>query len=90
MTATLPDRLTGMRALLCDADDSLFPSEAPAFDASTEVTNRFLAAHGIGRRVTSEELRSGFTGKNFRTTARELAAAAGVEAPDLDDWVAEE
>jgi beta-phosphoglucomutase-like phosphatase (HAD superfamily) len=85
-----PGRLTGLRALLCDADDSLFPSEAPAFDASSEVTNRFLAAHGIDRRVTSEELRSEFTVKNFRTTARDLAAAAGVDAPDLDEWVVEE
>lgn len=90
MTATLPAQLTGLRALLCDADDSLFPSEAPAFDASTEVTNRFLSAHRIDRRVTSDELRRDFTGKNFRTTARELAAAAGVPAPDLDGWVAEE
>jgi beta-phosphoglucomutase-like phosphatase (HAD superfamily) len=90
MTALRPERVAGLRALLCDADDTLVPSEAPAFDASAEVTNRFLEAHGIDRRVTSEELRSGFTGKNFRTTARELAAAAGVDSPDLDEWVAEE
>ncbi|SDE93789.1 haloacid dehalogenase superfamily, subfamily IA, variant 3 with third motif having DD or ED [Blastococcus fimeti] len=90
MTAIQPERLAGLRALLCDADDTLVPSEAPAFEASAEVTNRFLAAHGIDHRVTPEELRSRFTGKNFRTTARELAAASGVEAPDLDDWVDEE
>src|ERR1700722_7715897 len=29
--------------LLCDADDNLFGSERPAFDASREATNRFLA-----------------------------------------------
>ncbi len=79
-----------LAALLCDADDSLFPSEAPAFEASVDVTNRFLAEHGIARRVTADELRTRFTGKNFRTTARELAAASGVPAPDLDSWVAEE
>jgi beta-phosphoglucomutase-like phosphatase (HAD superfamily) len=95
MTTTLPTGLphevtVGLRALLCDADDSLFPSEAPAFDASVDVTNRFLEAHGIAQRVTAEELRTSFTGKNFRTTARELAAAHGADAPDLDDWVAEE
>jgi beta-phosphoglucomutase-like phosphatase (HAD superfamily) len=90
-SAGLPREVTaGLRALLCDADDSLFPSEAPAFDASVDVTNRFLQAHGIDRRVTSEELRTSFTGKNFRTTARELASAHGVGAPDLDDWVEEE
>ena len=82
--------LAGVTALLCDADDSLFPSEAPAFEASVEVTNRFLAAHGIDRRVTARELQTEFTGKNFRTTARELAAAASVGTPDLDRWVAEE
>jgi beta-phosphoglucomutase-like phosphatase (HAD superfamily) len=90
MTATVPEQLVGIRALLLDADDTLVPSEAPAFDASAEVTNRFLAACGIDRRVTGEELRSEFTGKNFRTTALELAAAAGVDAAELDGWVAEE
>ena len=90
MTGTTAQALAGVTALLCDADDSLFPSEAPAFEASVEVTNRFLAAHGIDRRVTAGELQTEFTGKNFRTTARELAAAAGVPAPDLDRWVAEE
>ena len=33
--------------LLCDADDNLFPSERPAFAASTDVTNRFLARFGV-------------------------------------------
>jgi beta-phosphoglucomutase-like phosphatase (HAD superfamily) len=89
-TGLTPEVLAGVTALLCDADDSLFPSEAAAFEASVEVTNRFLAEHGIHRRVTAEELRRTATGKNFRTTARELAAAAGAEVPDLDLWVAEE
>ena len=87
MTGPVPE---GVTALLCDVDDTLVPSEAPAFEASVEVTNRFLAAHGIDRRVTAEELRTSYTGKNFRTTARELAAAASVPVPDLDRWVAEE
>ncbi|SDF53144.1 haloacid dehalogenase superfamily, subfamily IA, variant 3 with third motif having DD or ED [Blastococcus aurantiacus] len=90
MTGTVDNELGGLRALLLDADDTLVPSEVPAFEASAEVTNRLLAAAGIDRRVTGEELRSEFTGKNFRTTARELAAAAGVEVPDLETWVAEE
>ena len=90
MTDT-PPALTGrLHALLCDADGNLFPSEEPAFVASADVTNRFLAAHGIDRRFTAEELRLATTGKNFRTTATELAADAGVPVQDLDTWVAEE
>jgi beta-phosphoglucomutase-like phosphatase (HAD superfamily) len=89
-TCLPPEVRQHVTALLCDADDSLFPSEAAAFQASVEVTNRFLAEHGIDRRVTAEELRTTATGKNFRTTARELAAAAGAEVPDLDLWVQEE
>jgi HAD superfamily hydrolase (TIGR01509 family) len=87
LTAALVERL---QALLCDADGNLFPSEEPAFVASADVTNRFLAASGIPPRFTAEELRLATTGKNFRTTAAELAAAAGVPVDDLDAWVAEE
>jgi beta-phosphoglucomutase-like phosphatase (HAD superfamily) len=65
-------------ALLCDADGNLFPSEEPAFVASAEVTNAFLAAHGVGRRFTPEELRLATTGKSFRTTAVALAVEHGV------------
>jgi beta-phosphoglucomutase-like phosphatase (HAD superfamily) len=79
-----------VQALLCDADGNLFPSEEPAFVASAEVTNRYLAAQGIERRFTAEELRLATTGKNFRTTARDLALDAGVDVPDLTPWVAEE
>lgn len=85
--AALPERL---EALLCDADGNLFPSEEPAFVASADVTNRYLAAHGIDLSFTAEELRLATTGKNFRTTAAELAASAGVPVTDLDAWVAEE
>jgi beta-phosphoglucomutase-like phosphatase (HAD superfamily) len=79
-----------LQALLCDADGNLFPSEEPAFVASAEVTNRYLAALGSDRRFTAEELRLATTGKNFRTTAADLAADAGVAVPDLTPWVAEE
>jgi beta-phosphoglucomutase-like phosphatase (HAD superfamily) len=85
--AALSERL---QALLCDADGNLFPSEEPAFVASADVTNRYLAAHGIDLRFTAEELRLTTTGKNFRTTAADLAAASGVPVSDLDTWVAEE
>jgi beta-phosphoglucomutase-like phosphatase (HAD superfamily) len=89
--AGLPSEvLARVTTVLCDADDSLFPSEAPAFEASVEVTNRFLDAHGIGPRVTAEGLRAVATGSNFRTTAGRLAADAGAEVADLDRWVAEE
>jgi HAD superfamily hydrolase (TIGR01509 family) len=87
ITSALAERL---EALLCDADGNLFPSEEPAFVASADVTNRFLAAHGIPQRFTAEELRLATTGKNFRTTAVDLATAAGVPVADLDGWVAEE
>jgi HAD superfamily hydrolase (TIGR01509 family) len=81
---------TALRALLCDADGNLFPSEEPAFVASADVTNRWLAAHGIDRRFTAEELRLATTGKNFRTTAVDLVTAEGRTPVDLDAWVAEE
>jgi hypothetical protein len=87
ITAALAEQL---EAVLCDADGNLFPSEEPAFVASADVTNRFLAAHGIPQRFTAEELRLATTGKNFRTTAVDLATAAGVPVADLDRWVAEE
>ena len=64
--------------LLCDADGNLFPSEEPAFVASADVTNGFLEAYGVPRRYTAEELRLTSTGKNFRTTAVDLAVAHGV------------
>ncbi|WP_250007757.1 HAD family phosphatase [Actinoplanes sp. M2I2] len=90
-------RAGDVRVLLLDADGNLFPSEEPAFVASAEVTNRFLASLGIDRAYTAEELRLTTTGKNFRTTAADLAAAHGVEldgpaltAAMLEDWVAEE
>jgi HAD superfamily hydrolase (TIGR01509 family) len=92
--------------LLLDADGNLFPSEEPAFEASAGVTNRFLASLGVETRYTAEYLLAHTTGKNFRTTARDLAIANGVavEPRDaaageratvvsrraLDDWVAEE
>jgi HAD superfamily hydrolase (TIGR01509 family) len=64
--------------LLCDADGNLFPSEEPAFLASAGVTNRFLAALGLPQRFSAEELRVATTGKNFRTTAIDLAVAGGI------------
>ena len=81
-----------VRVLLCDADGNLFPSEEPAFEASTEVTNRLLAELGIERRFTPDELRAAAVGRNFRATATDLAAEHGVVIPpgDLDAWVEEE
>jgi beta-phosphoglucomutase-like phosphatase (HAD superfamily) len=79
--------------LLLDADGNLFPSEEPAFVASADVTNRFLASLDVPARYTAEELLATTTGKNFRTTAADLARAHGVgaiPAAVLDDWVAEE
>jgi beta-phosphoglucomutase-like phosphatase (HAD superfamily) len=67
-----------IEVLLCDADGNLFPSEEPAFDASVGVTNAFLKRFGIPGSWTAAELRLRTTGKNFRTTAVELAIAGGV------------
>lgn len=85
-----PTPLTRVTHLLCDADGNLFPSEEPAFDASAEVTNAFLASLGVDRRYTATELRTTATGMNFRTTARVLAEQAGHPAADVEPWVAEE
>lgn len=78
--------------LLCDADGCLFPSEEPAFEASAEVANRFLAEIGAAARFTAEELRLATTGQNFRTTAAALAAEEGitVEREVLERWVESE
>lgn len=70
-----PARIT---TLLCDADDNLFPSEKPAFVASVEVIKRFLTRFGVPAPFTAEELRKQAVGKNFRSTAIELAVQSGV------------
>ena len=82
----------GVEILLCDADGNLFPSEEPAFVASTRVTNRVLAEHGIDVRFEPDELRAVAVGKNFRATVTDLAAEHGVTiAPDrLEREVEEE
>jgi phosphoglycolate phosphatase-like HAD superfamily hydrolase len=89
MSSPIP---VGLRVLMLDADGSLFPSEAPAFVASADVTNRFLASLGVPETYSPERLLATTTGKNFRATAVDLATAHGltVEPGVLDDWVAEE
>ena len=81
-----------VEGVLCDADGNLFGSEEPAFDASTLVTNRLLAALGVDRTFTAPELRRRSTGRNFRSMAVELAAEAGtsIEPEALERWVLEE
>jgi beta-phosphoglucomutase-like phosphatase (HAD superfamily) len=87
MTSAFPE--LPVAALLCDADGCLFPSEAPAFEASAAVTNSFLAEIGASARFSAEELRLATTGRNFRTTAAALAAAEGksVAPAVLETWV---
>jgi len=41
------------------------------------VTNRFLARFGVSAPLSSEELRKWAVGKNFRTTALDLAVQCG-------------
>ena len=85
---------TGPRAttLLCDADGTLFPSETPAYAASTDVMNKFLATIGAGRSYRPAELQAMTNGKNFRGAAQELADRYGrdLDPAELDDWVAQE
>ena len=64
--------------LLLDADDNLFGSESPAFDASAEVTTQFLARFGVDSPLSGEQLRKKAVGKNFRSTAIDLAVLSGV------------
>ena len=76
--------LDAVEVLLCDADGNLFPSEEPAFVASTTVTNALMAQYGSDRRFTPEELRLATTGLNFRSTAVMLCLDNGIRvAPDL-------
>lgn len=86
-------QFTGVRVVLCDADGNLFPSEEPAFVASTVVTNRFLAEHGVDRRYDSEELRLAATGVSYRSLLARLARQHGVPAltpVELENWVSVE
>jgi beta-phosphoglucomutase-like phosphatase (HAD superfamily) len=76
-------RAADVEVLLCDADGNLFPSEDPAFVASAEVANRLLADVGVERRYTPVELRRAAVGRNFRSTALELAARHGVALDPL-------
>jgi beta-phosphoglucomutase-like phosphatase (HAD superfamily) len=92
VTGPLPVDPAAVTTLLCDADGTLFPSEEPAYAASADVTNRFLAGLGAERSFTPDELQRMTNGKNFRAAAAELAARHGRELPgaDLEGWVAEE
>ena len=78
-----------IRVLLCDADGCLFPSEEPAFVASTAITNQLLADLGVPRRFEPDELQAYAVGKNFRATALDLADAYGValHRDELARWV---
>lgn len=87
-----PLDLSALEVLLCDADGNLFGSEEPAFVASAKVTNGLLADLGVEKRFEPEELRRRAVGRNFRATALELAAEAGVvlDPEDLEQRVLEE
>jgi beta-phosphoglucomutase-like phosphatase (HAD superfamily) len=84
--------VTQADVLLCDADGNLFPSEEPAFAASAEVTNRMLAELGSERSYDPAGLRAEAVGRNFRSTALELAARHGLTLPaaTLERYVEEE
>jgi HAD superfamily hydrolase (TIGR01509 family) len=69
---------SSITTLLLDADDNLFGSESPAFEASAEVTTRFLARFGVDSPLSGDQLRKMAVGKNFRSTATDLAVLSGV------------
>ena len=69
---------SSITTLLLDADDNLFGSESPAFEASAEVTTRFLARFGVDSPLSGDQLRKKAVGKNFRSTATDLAVLSGV------------
>jgi HAD superfamily hydrolase (TIGR01509 family) len=81
--------LTGVTTLLCDADGTLFPSEDLAYTASAVVTQEFAAQYGLRGTFTPEDLQRVGRGRNFRATAQDLLAAAGIDidASELDGWV---
>ena len=84
------DPFAEARVVLCDADGNLFPSEEPAFVASSEVTNRFLAEHGVDRAYGAEELRLAATGMSYRVVLASLAREHGVPPltpEELERWV---
>lgn len=87
-----PLDVSAVRVLLCDADGNLFPSEDHAFVASTEVTNRLLADHGVAHRFSPDELRRAASGRNFRGTALWLAGEHGfkLDPDELERRVAAE
>jgi beta-phosphoglucomutase-like phosphatase (HAD superfamily) len=70
--------LEDVRVLLCDADDCLFPSERPAFEASAVVVNRLLSDLDVDARFTADALRARAVGRNFRAIALDLASEHGV------------
>src|ERR1700712_3634907 len=86
------DDLGSITTLLCDADGNLFPSEEPAYAASVEVVNRLMEELGSAQRFDADQLRLSGTGRNFRSTAAELADACGASLTQeqLERWVAEE
>jgi HAD superfamily hydrolase (TIGR01509 family) len=84
--------LASIEALLLDADGTLFPSEELAFQASAVITRQFADEFGLVGDFTAEHLRRTSTGKNFRTTAQELLAGAGLsaDAAVLQSWISRE
>ncbi|MFI0191038.1 HAD family hydrolase [Streptomyces sp. NPDC017082] len=88
---SIPD-LAGVTTLLLDADGTLFPSEEPAFVASAAVTQDFARRFGLTGDFSPGHLRRTTTGRNFRTTAQDLAGRQGVRvtAAELEEWVERE
>lgn len=92
MSRLIDADLDAVRAVLCDADGCLIPSEQPAFEAAMGVANRFLAKAGVAQRFTAASLMRHSLGRNFRWTLEALAREHQLVLPEaeLADWLIEE
>lgn len=81
-----------VRAVLCDADGTLFPSEEPAYAASALVTQAFAERHLLSGDFSAQTLRREGNGRNFRAMAEHLWSIAGrPDRPeDLEEWIERE
>jgi HAD superfamily hydrolase (TIGR01509 family) len=84
--------LDRVSAVLCDADGTLFPSEAPPYAASAVVTRAFAEHYRLDGDFSPAQLMRTGIGRNFRSLSRDLLAAAEIQADpeDLNRWIARE
>lgn len=81
--------LRAVTTLLCDADGTLFPSEVPAYDASSGVTRAFADRYALAGNFSAEHLRRSGMGRNFRALSSSLLTEAGrvADPAELAQWI---